>query len=628
MSTVQSQLTSAMIHADGPDNWFMPNDQLNQILNYDVVRNEITTLFNDEPPEQIEELVGRICGQEGDSGSGVCRKIFAVLVVIDQARSIEKFTVQDISDADLPLEPTEKEKFETTALRKRQESTPMLIEIEGWTNTNYRNFLVYQWRFDAPVFTKDTTCQDHIPTLADQTILPWIPDDKLKDKHFQTGHSEVRPIKIHPGHHDFNSVYSQSVFALKKLHKKEHQDVIPEIETLRKFCLKDETHLIQLLTTFYWKNECYLVFPWAEGGSLEDLWQNNSNSPLSKEAVTWISDQCYGVAKGLYQIHEYQLSDWSRAALCQPEGPHGSGDMEFGLHGDIKPANILWFRKPQDSIGAGVLKICDFGLAQFHSKETHMRSEHDEWIGCSPTYRPPEWDLEINSQDRRRKPYSRKTDIWGLGCVYLEFITWILLGSVGIEEFSAARSADDQPNTRGTLAYHEDVFFQIEVGKLQATVKGSVTEWIKKLHKHPQCSRYLHDFLVLIKDHMLVANQNDRAKCGFIRNELEKISRQCRNSDDYCFRPSSIDLDSDGPEPTISTAPTATLNEPNPLMSSPLTPRGQIHENEVHGDQIPRRPSIHEGSHEPIEQPSCSGQEGNWGIQSLSWLRMCCCLGK
>ncbi|KAI0857713.1 kinase-like domain-containing protein [Xylaria cubensis] len=607
--TLSDRLTSAMKRADGVDNWFIPNDQLKQILNRNVVKDEIVTLFGEEPPEQLEQLLDRICGQKRDSRPGVCRKIFAVLVMIDLARSIKQFTARDISDADLPLKPNEEDQFVIAALRKTQESTYMLIEIDGWINNNYRNFLKYQWRVDAPFFTKDTNRQDHIPTLADQTILPWIPDDELKDKHFQSGHSE-------------------SVFALKKLHKKEHQAVLPEIEILRKFCLMDDTHLIQLLTTFYWNDECYLVFPWADGGSLEDLWQNNTNPPLSKEVITWISDQCHGVAKGLYQIHERQLSDWSRAKLRQLENPQSPGEMEFGLHGDIKPANILWFKHPQDSIGAGVLKICDFGLAQFHSRETHMRSEHGEWIGCSPTYRPPEWDLETESQDGRRKPYSRKTDIWGLGCVYLEFVTWILLGPGGIEEFSSARSADDQPNTRRTLTYPEDVFFQVEVGRHHATVKESVTEWIKKLREHPRCSHYLHEFLDLIQKHMLVANQNERGKCDHIKNELGMISTQCHNSDDYSFRPYPVDLGNGGPELAASTAPTANSNEPNPSASPTLTPENNrlSHESRAHENQTLGNLGAFQGSQELTEPFSNGGQEGKWRTRALSWLKPCCCL--
>ncbi|TRX87790.1 hypothetical protein FHL15_011312 [Xylaria flabelliformis] len=345
----------------------------------------------------------------------------------------------------------------------------------------------------------------------------------------------------------------------------------------------------------------------------------------------WISEQCHGVAKGLYQIHERHLSDWSRDKLRQLEDTQIPGDMEFGLLGDIKPANILWFNNPQDSIGAGILKICDFGLAQFHSRETHMRSEHGEWKGCSPTYRPPEWELETKFKGGRRKLCSRKTDIWGLGCVYLEFVTWILLGSNAIEEFSKARSADDQPTTRGSLAYTEDIFFQVEAGGLQATVKES---WIKKLDDHPQCCRYLHEFLGLIKEHMLVTDQNKRAKCDFVKNELQRISTQYHESDDYTVRPRLVDSDSNGPKPSTSTAtaPRASENEPDSLVSSALPSEdnrqpceslihdSHVRESEILGSQMLESHGNSEGSHELIQSPLNDGQGGKWKTKIFSWL--------
>ncbi|TRX88350.1 hypothetical protein FHL15_010788 [Xylaria flabelliformis] len=205
--TLSKRLSSAMIRADGPDNWFIPTDQLKQILSRASVKDEIIILFKEEPPEQLEQLIDRICGKHRNSRPDVCRKVFAVLLMIDQARSIKQFAAHNISDADIPLKPNEEDKSIITALRKRQESTDVWIELDGWSNTNYRNFLKYQWRVDAPFFSKDTIRQDHIPILEDQTILPWIPDDRLKDKNIQSGHSEVRAIRIHPGHHNFDNTY-------------------------------------------------------------------------------------------------------------------------------------------------------------------------------------------------------------------------------------------------------------------------------------------------------------------------------------------------------------------------------------------------------------------------------------
>lgn len=201
--TLSDRLECAMIRsAEGTDNWFIPHDQLNQILDRRSVTDEVITLFNDETPQQLEQLVDRILGQ-GKISQVECRKIFAVLVIIGQARSIKQFIDNNISDADIPLKTSPEDGFKITAFHIKQETTSPRITPKGWSNTNYRNFLDYQWCVNAPVFTRDKSHDDNIPVLGEQTIFPWIPDHSLKDQNHKTGHSEVRPVKIHESHHDF-----------------------------------------------------------------------------------------------------------------------------------------------------------------------------------------------------------------------------------------------------------------------------------------------------------------------------------------------------------------------------------------------------------------------------------------
>lgn len=52
----------------------------------------------------------------------------------------------------------------------------------------------------------------------------------------------------------------------------------------------------------------------------------------------------------------------------------------------------------------------------------------------SLTLAPPEYDL--------KQEISQSFDIWSLGCVYLEFVTWMLLGADGLEKFRQIRLDD------------------------------------------------------------------------------------------------------------------------------------------------------------------------------------------
>lgn len=204
--TLSYRLRSVLVRAEGPANYFLPLDQLNNILDQPSVKDEIITLFPEQPPEQRDELVDRICGPEGKPQLGLCRKVFAVLLMSSQGRSISQFIAQNISDADIPLEPIS-EPNNITGLQRKVKSDSMPIKLDGWDHNNYMNFLLYQRQVNVPFFTNDASRKDEIPILEEQTILPWVKDTTPTDGPIHSGHSEVRAICIHKGHHNFPNTY-------------------------------------------------------------------------------------------------------------------------------------------------------------------------------------------------------------------------------------------------------------------------------------------------------------------------------------------------------------------------------------------------------------------------------------
>lgn len=137
-------------------------------------------------------------------------------------------------------------------------------------------------------------------------------------------------------------------------------------------------------------------------------------------------------------------------------------DGDCGRHGDIKPENVLWFSQDQNRFGHGELKISDFGLTTFHSMLTTKVSPRG--VAVTQTYMAPEYDLN--------EDLSRSFDIWSLGCTYLEFITWMLLGADGLEKFSALRLQE----TGSRKSFYCDNFYKIirEEKRTRAEVKESV----------------------------------------------------------------------------------------------------------------------------------------------------------
>jgi len=226
-----------------------------------------------------------------------------------------------------------------------------------------------------------------------------------------------------------------------------------------------------------------MVFPWADG-NLQDFWEKTNlqpeNCPRNSSLALWHAIQFLGMAEGLRLIHNPNTSDASTQTDVL---------REFGRHGDLKPENILWFSDHKVDDAAcqnGILKIADFGLADFHSK--HSRSKvPNKTVGRSPTHRAPEADAGEH--------VSPMYDVWSLGCILLQFSTWYLQGWKGVDEFASkllkeSRKRHGDPDL-GVL--REDNFFNtINRGdKVEAITKPSVAEVGSPLEGAP-CRGYLH----------------------------------------------------------------------------------------------------------------------------------------
>jgi serine/threonine protein kinase len=222
--------------------------------------------------------------------------------------------------------------------------------------------------------------------------------------------------------------------------------------TLKRLGGQDHLHLIRLLVTYSYRDEFYLLFPWADGGNLQDLWKEGYPDPMvpprDERLAQWLSGQILGVVEGLRMIHDSETQPSSHGASLKSTDVN----RKYGRHGDLKPENILWFKTYHSDDKAcfmGLLKISDFGMTSFHASQTRSMLEARS-VGMSPTYRAPEYDI--------KKHVSQKYDIWTLGCILLEFATWYLLGWKGVDSFVGSRVDDDSQEVK------EDVFFNLEQG--------------------------------------------------------------------------------------------------------------------------------------------------------------------
>jgi serine/threonine protein kinase len=256
-----------------------------------------------------------------------------------------------------------------------------------------------------------------------------------------------------------------------------------EFEMLAKFSNDAHPHLISLLAAYKQFKAFYLVFHWADADLLRFWKLIKPNPDFNHKTVVWVAEQCAGLASGLLKIHRYESVYEPRVVsadgtLCVP-GTLTSNRL-YGRHGDIKPANILWFRDPRDADDRGTLKISDFGLAEFHT--IHSRSNRPKsQVATSPSYRPPEYDMKDGT-------ISRSYDIWTIGCLYLEFIAWLLGGWDLVKSFTIMRAT---PGEVLSPELREYTFFELEEGGETARVKQSVTKVsLGFLHSHHSFKAY------------------------------------------------------------------------------------------------------------------------------------------
>jgi len=224
-------------------------------------------------------------------------------------------------------------------------------------------------------------------------------------------------------------------------------------------------HIVPLLATFEFQNCYHLLFPWANA-NLRRYWAMFPNPSTDKRYGLWIAKQSKGIAEALSVIHEPptdQSDDYYYECILEPSHGQPQRHKAYGRHGDIKPENILWFKNGANT-DIGVLEIADFGLTRFHHRQTRSNIS-PVGMGNSPTYRAPEFDMPGGL-------LSRSYDIWALGCLYLEFITWYFCGWKGVTEFSASRE------TKRNDLSADDCYFELsgsrETGNICSKVKPAV----------------------------------------------------------------------------------------------------------------------------------------------------------
>jgi serine/threonine protein kinase len=248
-----------------------------------------------------------------------------------------------------------------------------------------------------------------------------------------------------------------------------------EVDALAKMNELEQEHIVRFITAFQRGNpgdlEHYVVFEWADGGNLRDLWDTDPRPELTASRMKWWIEQLHGLAQALTAAH-YMANGASYR------------------HGDLKPANILWFPGAHEY---GILKIGDWGEAKSHKVVTALRHNTTAKFGTR-RYEPPETGLQSALPKEAKHVRSRLYDIWGIGCITFEIIIWLLYGIDGLNAFNQADYG------------HCGYFYEVnDTG--DAKIHHVVTYWMEHMEKDPLCrptKTAVGDLLQVVRTGLLV----------------------------------------------------------------------------------------------------------------------------
>ncbi|EEU35265.1 uncharacterized protein NECHADRAFT_88084 [Fusarium vanettenii 77-13-4] len=405
---------------EGCDGKFWTERLLRQILTEERVGAELRASHGFSRSD-VSYYLDLIFAQPTEERPETYLRIFALLVLASRVSDIGKFITENVCDKTLPLFLDLNSSGGPLSLRGESKET--LKCFQGWNWDQKQNFAQSQWRLIFPFLGVSAGEAPRPIVLEHDIIRPWRDTGTESDMGmFET----VSCVEIHPTAHSFEKILSDKNFtcggfAIKTLRKKPLNKWLlkQDLDQLAVEITTHSQHLIPILGSFCHQGQWSLILPRA-CCTLRHLLEQGDTSWTPKR-MRWGYQQLYSIMDGVRAIHSYPRA-------VRPD---------FAIHGHIDLDTIICYGEPE------ILEHCVLVISHFPlSISQPSLGTQTSPVFRSPTYRPPEWDLEGGC-------VSESSDIWSLGCAYLEFITWLLGGRDLLSEFQDARQS---PYLDGTLA--------------------------------------------------------------------------------------------------------------------------------------------------------------------------------
>ncbi|KAH8692138.1 hypothetical protein BGW36DRAFT_464696 [Talaromyces proteolyticus] len=466
---VKFELDSSML--EGLGGKFVPRDAQDQILSPPVVKRIVDEYVDGNT--NIHALSAFFTTQ---------RTCLAILVYQKMTKHIPFVFNLKITDKDLPIQKSALTSLLRSRLRSPRASSDFNVDI----------FYDGQWPFVAPILSPKMHLEQEF------RIMPLTP----------TGHKSgptafLQTASVHPAHHRFSYPYqSQGLLSHGNEIADRNSGPIVVIKMLRHqttrniyeqefFKSPKAEHLVRHLASYRKAEVDFILFPLAKY-NLEKFWNQDPIQRSDPKVAQWALKQMIGIANALEVA---QIMPYPRT--------------ENGYHGNIEPKCILWFNTDNRPGGDpfGILQL-NFNFA-FPSQSKPSLSKFD----LSETYRAPE--TQINEQN------NKKTDVWSLGCVYIEFITWVLMGWSGIQQL--------RNSSKKHHSVYESLFFRVHLdpnsAMLRASLREEITSWVSMLQELPNCSNQISEALIHIMTYVMVVNPEGRDTASKLAYGLSNIMR-------------------------------------------------------------------------------------------------------
>jgi serine/threonine protein kinase len=432
-----------------------------------------------------------------------CQKLYLIAVSMGLGREnirtlMTIFRARNFTDEDIPIAPWTLERLKTDT---KLHPLVVMETLEGnrtsynqpiWNVLSLYNFQNEQWKFLAPIISTGKDLHDFglctIPFVDRYDVISKggkgivyryeIHHAHLEDPRGVFKTKEARPERS--GHDE-----AKILVAVKQM-RKDGNEVAKywekEVTALARMNQLDQEHIVRFITAFRLRTisdaeEHYLMFEWADGGNLNTHLAAYPYPALTAARTKWVIRQLHGLAQAL-----------SRAHYLDSGGSY--------RHGDLKPDNILWFRKGDTEFGT--LKIGDWGEAKEHEQLTSLRHDTTTQF-ATRRYEPPEvvTGVSLSLSDEIRFVRSRLYDTWGMGCITLEILIWLVYGLNELKTFNR--------KSIGTYG-NSDCYYEVMLDE-PAKVHGVAEHYMEQIAKHLRRSQHksaLGDLLELVKTGLLI----------------------------------------------------------------------------------------------------------------------------